>query len=102
MYFSVVFIYLLYLLKTKHVLSAEWKLQILAGRGKLEVVTGQEREGHARDSAVSGCNLEMWGIQLACPSLSSCLGTDLPGPCETNQRVMFSSALYSTAKCCSE
>lgn len=68
--FSVVFIHLLYLLKTKHVLSAEWKLQILADRRKLQVALEQGSKGHSRKAAVSDCNLEMWVTQLACPSVS--------------------------------
>lgn len=68
--FSVVFICLLYLLKTKHVLSVEWKLQILVDRRKLQVALEQGSEGHPREAAVLGCNLDMWGTQLACPSVS--------------------------------
>lgn len=68
--FSVVFIRLLYLLKTKHVLSAEWKLQILADRRKLQVALEQGSKGHSGKAAVSDYNSEMWITQLACPSVS--------------------------------
>lgn len=68
--FSVVVFCLLYLLKTKHVLSAEWKLQILADRRKLQVALEQGSEGHPGEAAVLGCDLEMWSTQLACPSVS--------------------------------
>lgn len=62
MYFQLYSSIFFVLLKTKHVLSAEWKSQILVDRRKMEVATGQGREGHPREAAVSACNLEMWSL----------------------------------------
>lgn len=62
------------------------------------MAVGLGREGHPTEAAVSGCDLETWSVQLACPSLSCCMGTDLPGHCESNKRAMFCPALHST-KC---
>jgi len=68
--FSVVFVYLLYVLAAKHLLSEEWNLRIMADGRKLEVAVGQGGEGGPGEAAGSGCNLEMWSIQSACTSLS--------------------------------
>lgn len=94
--FPVLCICLLCFLKTKPVLSAEWKLQIPADRRELEGrAGGQWRKGHPREAAASGWNLEMWSTQLVCPSLSCYVGTDWPG--RGKEQVVFWSTLSTAA-----